>query len=270
MCELISTLVIDRDKRLVLISAVLFSAGFAPLPFGFLAYVCLVPMFLVAEGKSLGRGFTLGYLFGFEISVLTLYWVTSFVLNSSQSVTFIHPVISGALLGIFCFLGLAVLHSLFYAAIFGIFCWLYRQHRLFIVSLPFIWASVEYLRTMSQFAFPWVNLSYTQWYCLPLIQSADIWGDIGLSFFIAVVNLLVLAVVKLRRRIGWAIVPLIAVLSLFGAALYYDSRVEDFEPGDIRVALLQGHFPLKEKWDRERTMYNIEVYDSLTREAHAQ
>lgn len=268
--EYIQVLVTDRDKRLVLISAVLFSAGYAPLPFGFLAYVCLVPMFLLARGKGFGRGFKLGYLFGFEITVLTLYWVTSFVLNSSQTITFIHPVFSGVLLGIFCFLGIAVLHSLFYAAIFALFFWLHKQHRAFVVSLPFIWAAVEYLRTMSQFAFPWVNLSYTQWYCRPLIQSVDIWGDIGLSFFIVLVNLLAYAAWRMRRSVWRAIAPLAAILCIFGAALYYNSTAEDYGEGSIDVALLQGHFPLKEKWDREKTRRNIEVYDSLSHDAHAQ
>jgi len=265
--EYLRTLITDRDKRLILISAVMFSAGFAPLPFGFLAYICLVPLFAVAKDKGFRRGFRLGYLFGFEISVFTLYWVISFAFNSSQSVTLLNPTVTAAVYGLFCFLGMTVLHSLFYAAIFGVFCWLYRQHKAFIVSLPFVWAAIEYVRTMSQFAFPWTNLSYTQSYYLPLIQSADIWGDIGLSFWIAVVNLMLYLGWMRRRRIRRVIAPIAAVVLMFAAALVYDSPRKEYE-ADIKIALLQGHFPLQIKWDRSKRVYNFEVYDSLSREAH--
>lgn len=267
MFEWFRSLVTDRDKRLILLSAIMFSAGFAPLPFGFLAYICLVPLFFVAKDKGFKRGFRLGYLFGFELSVFALYWVISFAFNSSQRITLINPTFTASVYGLFCFLGMTVLHSLFYAALFSLFCWLYRRHRVLIISFPFIWTAVEYLRTMSQFAFPWTNLSYTQSYYLPLIQSADIWGDIGLSFWIAVINLLVFLAWKRRREIRHAIAPAAAVLLLFAAALVYNSTTDEYE-ANIDVALLQGHFPLQVKWDRSMREYNIEVYDSLTREAH--
>ena len=245
--EYIKTLGTDRDKRLVLISALLFSAGFAPLPFGFLAYISLVPLLIVAKGKGFKRGFQLGYLFGFEMSWFALHWIAN--------VTFLGTV------------GVALIHSLYYAVIFGTFCWLYRRHKFFVITLPFIWITVEYLRTMSQFAFPWTNLSYTQSYYLPLIQTADIWGDIGISFWITVINLFIFLAWIWKGKKWYAFVPLAAVALIFAAAFLYDSGPKEYKT-DIKVALLQGHFPLKVKWDRAKRDYNFEVYDSLTREAY--
>ncbi len=264
MYEFLKMLVLDRDKRLVLLSAVLFSAGFAPLSFGFLAWFCLVPLLVVARDKGFKSGFRLGYLFGFEITVFTLHWVASFAFNSSQGVTIIHPLLTKTVYGLFCFVGMAVLHSLFYAMIFGAFCWLYRRHRVFIMFLPFVWTSVEYIRTLSQFAFPWAFLCYTQSSYLPLIQTADIWGDLGISFWLCVVNLLIYAAWSQRRKI--VIASSIAIAGLFAGALLYDPDLTESDD-DISVALLQGHFPLEIKWDRALRDYNIHIYDSLTREA---
>lgn len=267
--DYVRSLVMDYDKRLVLLAAVMFSAGFAPLPFGFLAYGCLVPLFVVARGKSFKRGFQLGYLFGFEASVFSLNWVTAFAFHSGSGLKFISPFIASTISGLLGFLGMTVLHSLFYAAIVGVFCWLLRRGKLFIASLPFIWASVEYLRTLSQFAFPWTNLSYTQWNYLPLIQTADIWGDIGLSFWIAVINLLIYLAWTQRRRLAIAAIPVIGAVLLFVGAFLYDRGPGEYST-NLKVALLQGNFPLSVKWNRAMRDYNFEVYDSLTRVAHGE
>jgi apolipoprotein N-acyltransferase len=242
------TLVRDRDKRLVLISAALISAGFAPLPFGFLSYAALMPLIVALSGKGLRRGFQLGYLFGFEFSLFALYWVAN--------VTFF-----GAIAMVF-------LHSFFYAAIAGAFAWLCSRNRRFLLSFPFVWTAVEYLRTQSQFAFPWSNLSYTQSYYLPLIQTVDIWGDIGLSFWIVTINILLYLAWKSRRRPVAASVPVLIVAGFLAGALIYDRGQGEYE-ADISVALLQGHFPPDIKWDWEIRDYTMRAYDSLTREADA-
>jgi len=240
------SLVVDRDKRLVLISALLFSAGFAPLPFGFLAYISLIPLIIAAADKGFKRGFQLGYLFGFEISWFALHWVANVTLLGT--------------------LGMVVLHSLYYAGMYGVFCFLYRRGNAFIVSLPFVWVAMEFLRTMTQFAFPWVNIGYTQSYYLPLIQSCDIWGDIGLSFWIVLINLLLYAVWRFRRKPVRVVAPALLVVLLFVAAFVYDDDSKEYDT-DIKVGLLQGHFPLKIKWDRSKREYNFRVYDSLSRAA---
>jgi len=265
----ISSFVTDRDKRLILVAALLLSAGFAPLPFGFLAYICLIPLFFVAKGKSFKRGFQLGYLLGFEISLFSLNWVTAFAFNAGSGLKFINPFIAATISGVLGFLGMTVFHALYYAVIMGAFCWLLNRRRVFIVSLPFIWAAVEYVRTLSQFAFPWTNLGYTQSYYLPLIQTADLWGDIGISFWIAIVNLLLYFAWRARRSLKRATVPVVGIALLFVGALAYDSGPVDYDP-DIKVAMLQGSFPLKIKWNRAMRDHNFQVYDSLTRAAHAE
>lgn len=258
--------VTERDKLLVLASAILLSAGFAPLPFGFLAYICLIPLIIACNEKSFRSGFKLGYLFGFELTVFSLYWVAAFTFNSSKDIGFIHPMFSAAILGILAFLAMAVLHSLFYAAIVGAFCALYKRSRFFVFALPAIWVSVEYLRTLSQFAFPWSNLSYTQSYYLPLIQSADLWGDIGISFWIVLINVFLYTVYVHRKRLVLALPPMILTAVVFLGAMLYDDGPREYKT-DLKVALIQGNFTLKEKWTRSNRERNIEVYDSLSRVA---
>jgi apolipoprotein N-acyltransferase len=182
---------------------------------------------------------------------------------------FISPFIASTISGVLGFLGMTILHSLYYAALFGVFCWLVSRRREFIISLPFIWAAIEYLRSLSQFAFPWTNLSYTQWDYLSLIQTADLWGDIGLSFWIAVINLLIYLAWSQRRRIAMAIIPAIGVVLLFAGAFLYNSGPREYST-NLKIALLQGNFPLKVKWNKAMRDYNFEVYDSLTRVAHGE
>jgi apolipoprotein N-acyltransferase len=262
----ILSLVADRDKRLILISAVLFSSGFAPLPFGFLAPICLIPLLLALEGKGFRSGFRLGYLFGVEMTVLTLYWVISFAFNSSQGITIINPLLTKAGYGFGCFVAMTFLHSFFYAAIASVYAWMRSTSARFIVTFPFIWTSVEYLRTLSEFAFPWTNLSYTQWYWLRMIQTADIWGDIGISFWICVVNTLLFVAWKYRKIASRSIAALVAAAVLVAAAALYGGADREYS-GDMKVALAQGHFPLEIKWNRNLRDYNMAVYDSLTRVA---
>jgi len=256
----------ERDKLLALTSALLLSTGFAPLPFGFLAFVCLIPLIVACDKKNFKDGFKLGYLFGFELTVFSLYWVAAFTFNSTKDINFIHPVFSEAVLGILAFLAMAVLHSIFYAAIVGLFCIFYKRSRFFMFALPLVWTSVEYLRTLSQFAFPWANLSYTQSYYLPLIQSADLWGDIGISFWIVLINVLLYAAYVHRKKITLAVPSLVLTVLIFIGALIYDDGPPEYKT-DLKVALIQGNFTLKEKWTPDNRYRNIEVYDSLTRVA---
>ena len=53
--------------------------------------------------------------------------------------------------------------------------------------LPVIWVGIEYIRSWV-ICFPWFFLSQTQYSCVELIQISDITGQYGVSFFVGMVN----------------------------------------------------------------------------------
>ncbi|MCX6830591.1 MAG: hypothetical protein NT028_00450, partial [candidate division Zixibacteria bacterium] len=135
----------------LLAAAILFSLSFEPLPFWSLAYL-FVPVFIAAtSGLTFKEGFRSGYLFGMVISFLCLYWV-------------VYVTITGVILLIF-------VHALYYAFVGGLLSASTRKYGISgLILFPFIWVAIEYIRSLTQLSFPWVNLSYTQAANLPIVQ----------------------------------------------------------------------------------------------------
>jgi apolipoprotein N-acyltransferase len=238
-----------RMRRLELIVwAFLLSLSFYPGWFGFLAWISLVrPIILIArlEGRAV---ITSAYFFSFFFNLFSLYWVG-----------LVTP--PGMLAAV-------VIVAFYYTAVLALFNRLYRMRPLVgFVALPFLWTGIEYFRTLSEFAFPWSDLGYTQAYFLVILQVVSIISVHGLTLLIVAVNVLLaqafrrdlsaerrltsvfasLATVALLAAYGWVVMPAIPV------------------PGKYPVALLQGSVPLDVKWARDLREQNYIIYDSLAR-----
>ena len=61
---------------------------------------------------------------------------------------------------------------------------------------PFLWVSLEYLRSFLITGFPWLFLGHSQYRYLPLIQVTDITGVYGLSFLIVMINAAVVEIIN--------------------------------------------------------------------------
>ena len=77
-----------------------------------------------------------------------------------------------------------------YLFVFGVIShYLRKRLRLpFIFTVPFIWVSLEYLRSFPSFGFPWFFIGHSQYINLSIIQIADITGVYGVSFLVVMVN----------------------------------------------------------------------------------
>ncbi len=60
LARFFKSFITDPNKRLALLSALLFCLAYPPLPFGFLAYFCLVPILIAASGNGFKAGFRYG------------------------------------------------------------------------------------------------------------------------------------------------------------------------------------------------------------------
>ena len=236
-----------RDLYLTLLSALLLSLAFSPSPLGFVAYFFLIPLIIALRGKSLSSAFKIGYIFGLISNSILLFWIG-------------WATVPGAVAAI-------VILCLYTAFLF----WLYalvqkRWGNVALFFLPFLWVAMEYFRSLSQASFPWLNLSYTQTYYLPLIQHASLWGNYAVSFWILWLNLIGYIFVQERKK--WkTIIILFAVLLVLPYIHGIWVMSEPVEGKEIKIALLQGSIEQKIKWEEQYLDYNIQTYIDMSKKA---
>lgn len=195
------------------------------------------------RGRS---AFNAAYFFSFFFNLFSLYWVAMVTLPGMLSAV--------------------IIVSFYYAAMLMVFHRVYRIRPLYgFVLLPFLWVGLEYFRTLSQFAFPWSDLGYTQAYYLYLIQIVSVTSVHGLSFLIVVVNVLLWQVLRKtlspeRRVTSFLIAGAVVLLT---AAYGWIVTPKYPTPGSFDVALLQGSVPLDVKWAHDNAGHSFRLYDSL-------
>lgn len=232
----------------------LLALAFPPFPFGFLAHVAIAVALLAVRRASVQTAAWRGFVFGFVFHLATIYW-TGWV----------------SVPGMFTMV--AVL-GLYVSLVFAVYAFAYRLLGEKAVWLfPFFWTAHEYLRGLGDLAFPWTNLSLSQVHYLNLIQFADVTGDLGVSFWIVLVNVLVyrmivVATAPRRRPIGAyaaAILLLIVVPFLYGWGTIDSLKSES----TVRVGVLQGDIDSFHKWDSAYVDQSFAVYEAQSREAAA-
>lgn len=83
---------------------------------------------------------------------------------------------------------LVVYLSLYWAAATVLLRWARRRNMPLWLMLPLAWVSLEWARSYIISGFPWFYLGHTQYAQTPLIQIADMAGQYGVSFVVAMVN----------------------------------------------------------------------------------
>ncbi len=238
-----------RQRRLeLLVWSFLLSLAFYPEWFGFLAWFSLVRPFVIISRLRGREAFNAAYFFSFFFNAFSLYWVAQ-----------VTPP------GIFT---ACIIVAFYYSAIFMIFNRVYQIRPLYgFVALPFLWTGLEYFRTLSQFAFPWSDLGYTQAYYQYIIQVVSLVSVHGLTFLIVAVNVLIWLVFRQKlspeRRLTslWLVLSVVVALIAYGWIEIPRLPV----PGKIDIALLQGSVPIAEKWRDGNEEHSFRLYDSLSR-----
>ncbi|MFQ5913729.1 MAG: apolipoprotein N-acyltransferase [Nitrospinota bacterium] len=254
------------------LSGVLFVFCFPTFDWAALSWVALIPMLAAVEGLSPRRAFWLGGLTGMVGYVGVLYWVTITMTRYGNL-----PVVVAWLV----LLMLAAYLSLYPAAFCALLCRFGRESGPLRFALaPFLWTSLELLRTHFLTGFPWAALGYTQYATLPVIQVADVTGVYGVGFLIVLANAALWGVLrgflpgsprKGRWGAGWVLGG--AALLIGAVLLYGRGRLQTFGPpsqgpsfpdGALKVALLQGNIDQELKWDKEYQLKTLKIYRDLT------
>jgi apolipoprotein N-acyltransferase len=224
-------------EGLALISAVLLWTSFPPAGWGWLAWIALVPFFvLVRSQRPRWRVYLAAWLGGETFWLLAIRWVRL----TDQS----------AWLG---WVVMATVLSLWWPAALLLARLAVRRMKLpLMFGAPTAWVALEFVRAYAFTGFPWYYLAHSQYQYLPVIQIADLTGALGLSFLMAMANacgadLLTLPLVHRTHRglrvldaqgIRLAIVVASVLITLaYGLNCI---KTADFRPGP-RVALIQSN-----------------------------
>jgi apolipoprotein N-acyltransferase len=252
-----------------LVSGALLWLSFPPAEWSGSAWVALVPLFLLVKSERSTRSvYFWAWAGGFVFWLLAIHWI--WWADDSAWIGWV------AMAG-------------FLSTSWPIFLFLARfaKRRLnlpLIVAAPVLWVALEYIRAYLLTGFPWYYLAHSQYRLVYLTQIADFSGALGLSFLIAMVNVLwvdLLTLPLFRKKPGGSIwvrlclpqrLRLVVVgLGVLGTLAYGVFRVESagFRPGP-RVAMLQTNEIIRFDTDRTRLNEQNEAnLESLIRRAIA-
>jgi len=251
-----------KDVLLSLFSGVLLILSFPKFDLEFLVWFALVPLFYSIEGKGLFHGFALGFFSGFVSFLGILYWIIVAVHTYGN----VPLILSGLIL-----LLLAVYLSLF----IGAFTYLTRLIQIrsgleTILFTPFLWVSLEYLRSFLLTGFPWANLGHSQYLNLPFIQMADITGVYGLSFVILLTNATLFRVLRQWPKKSFPFREVVmTALILLGFLFYGYAKMRSIDwqvllQPILKVGLVQGNIDQSIKWDESFQRETLRIYDRLS------
>jgi len=249
-----------KPLLLALLTSVLLLLSFPPFGWGFLGFIALLPLWVAIRDQTPQAAFGYAYLSGLAFFVGLLYWI---VLDPVEP--WVVPLLYLGVLLIAGYLGL------FIAAYAGLTRLISRRTGIpSWLAGPFLFMTLEFLRSLGWTGFPWGTLGYTQTGALPFVQFAEWTGVWGVTFWVLGINHLALEALAgkgAKRRasflIGillWACLPLIHGLWVMNRTPV-PSRT-------IRIALIQGNIFQDEKWQDPN--YSLQTYDELSREAARQ
>lgn len=246
------------------LSAVLLSLSFPSVSWGWLAWAGLVPLFLALRGRGVPAGFCLSYFCGIIFLLITFRWIFSV-----GTYTHLHHVLLALYLG-------------FYFALFGaLFAYISSRWRIeaALAAAPFLWVSLEYIRSnLSFLALPWMLLSHSQYEYPVILQVASITGAWGLSFLIVLVNAGLFAFIlpylpaaaqsrqALRLAVrGRALIAGVSSSAFIAALLYgWALSGDPSSGGPFRVSVVQGNISQEIKWDWKYANHILDKFAQLT------
>lgn len=266
--EEVRILLISTVKKYspAVLSALMVIFSFAPFDLFFLIWFSLIPyLFFIYKAKDYRTVFRGSLLFGFIYFFGNVYWIYHSLYHYGS----VPLVLSYAAVVILS------LYLALYPVVFSlIFKNLIKNNLPSSLYAPFLWVSLEVLRTYLFTGFPWALLGYSQYKFLPLIQIADITGIYGISYLIVLFNCFIFDLLVFRkRRVLYPLVPyytivssslLVVLVFLFVFTYGVKKLSERSEETSLVVSVIQGNIPQDQKWDQRQIEQILSIYKNLT------
>ena len=219
-----------------------------------LAFIALVPLLLWAKGKGYWQVFFGGTLAGLVFYMIVFAWFASLTYW-----------VGGIVL-----LGVGILFlffSLFWGAVMvgGLFFsrWLPAAVS---VAFPALWVLMEYAHNHIFTGFGWGSVGYTQWHNLWVAQLASVGSVYAVSFYIVMINVLIVMLAKNVRRPATALASALALVVL-GVAVPTWGKMQMRSPdmsSSLQIGVVQPNFSLDVKWDGEYSEHMFKVLGNQT------
>jgi apolipoprotein N-acyltransferase len=167
-------------------------------------------------------------------------------------------------------IGVLVLLCGYLALYPAVFAWVAQRWEgrpgLWVLGLPVVWVTLEWVRAHALTGFPWANLGYTQTRFSTLVQVADVTGVYGISCLLALANtVLVTFLWRKPSRVGAVVFVLCFVGALSYGAWRLDEvheRQEGFQ--SWTAAVVQGNIDQSVKWDPAFQQETLRRYRELS------
>ncbi len=195
-----------------------------------LAWISLIPLFLVLENVPLGRGIFYGTFTGVIQTMICNFWLGTFNLLTLQFITVV------AIVQYVPFMAAAIFVKR-------------RAGALGFLVFPAAWTLFDWARSLGFLGYPWGMLGASQYAFVPLIQTASITGVWGVTFIVTLFNAVAALTVQsalLRSRLARA--PVIALCVVLAVSLGWGTMrvirgTSGFASGaggtSVRLALVQ-------------------------------
>ncbi len=246
---------------LVVLGALIFSLSFPSFlsTWGWfpLAYIALVPVFVLVHRANWAEIFFYGFLYGLATYALHNYWLTGF-----------HPL---------ALIAVPLIYATYFLIVFPLL-------KLADTVMPrygyllqiVIWLAYEYLRTQGFLGYSYGIIGYTQYLFLPLVGLASLTGVWGVSLLVAFPGVYIGNALKegfdgFRDFVSRNRVAPVAWALCFLAAIGYGlaTRVDYSDARTWRVALIQQN---SDPWVGGQAAYqrSLDISTRLSREALAE
>jgi len=263
-----------KDYALSALSGVLVALAFPDYGIWPLAWVGLVPLFVVIRAKNTLSATWLGLTAGLFYFGPTVYWVSNTMTQFGGMPLFAAVITTALMISVMsCYIAL--------------FCYLLsmvegRSGRAISLAMaPFLWVTLETVRgSLPGVGFPWARLSDSQFEVLNVIQIADITGSEGVSFIIVLVSASLAMVLdwflskngsQEKFPFRWITGTLVLVMAMLVYGAIKLSALDEGAKGaqKVKVALVQGNVDQKRKWERFYREEQLDIYTRRTEEAVA-
>ena len=250
-----------------MLSGLLLTAGFPDPGLYWAAFFALVPLWISLADLSPGQGFFAGLAAGLVHFLTLIYWLVPTLTVYGG----LNPYLAVATLVLLC------LYLALYPALFA---WLISHIRARGLLAPLwgaaVWTGLEFVRTHALTGFPWGVLGYSQYANRLLVQTADLFGVLGISFIVVVCNgALAETWLLFRNRdrcpVSKAVLPLVlGALALASAMGYGALRLPEIAgeadaAPSLSIAVIQGNIQQDQKWSPSFKSETVKRYGDLSK-----
>ena len=234
------------------LAGAMFVLALAPYKIWALAVVSPAILYALLLPEMSGkRAFVIGEAYGMGLWCVGAFWLYTSIHTYGNTPMWLALILI-ALMG----LGMGLFHG-FMALIFQ------RVVGKQPLSFAALWVLQEWLKTWLLTGFPWLFVGYAFTEQHWLSSLAPVFGVFAISF---VAVLLAGAVVEiLRRRAGYMLASIIAVLASSALWLMQPQWTKPKGTPDVSVSLIQGNIPQDLKWLTEYQVETLKIYANLTR-----